>query len=608
MANTFSISKFFEKKRQHTRMESDDAIEMIDLQKRRYTSPDEAQFLKRENNILSKSLGSIDDNFHAQLKAWYKNPFTFSVFTEQEKSQKEQENAKRALIQLLNSNATEEEKIKALSRHSLEQRKNLKKNQLDYLLYTAWLLEKLYLENGRIDKAKNIRSEADRLKESAFNPDARKLSTETPSDKPLLEFLLVVESYLGKINLWRLDLCLARVTTEALLKDGWLDFLNKELDIEQLTKDIDKTKSTGNALSVILFAARLVLILINITIQCMDETSVDQDIRFWNLFWEKLGNIVNDAFWTLFNLLTNYSDTMGIPGPAANVLLCFALLGDIIWTLRGWYKDANTFEAKKAEYLEELKNLDENSKEYKMTMESLKQLIIKSEVNNATNLYATIAAVLLALTSALPILITALAPYLPDPAIIMQAMPKIGIGCDGVSNIAVGIYQTIGRFSTCMEKRRELAWLDADLVLENGELVKRDWKATDAMDDLIHTQQKKLLTLEYEFARNRLWFDLLICVVMPVALMSLSAVCFPLGAAAPAIFFVLVKFVLEPWWDKKQQKDLDDKKQEFIKEQDALGTAGLLGHRWWTHDKPVDDLPDESEENDDNEQTLLPTS
>jgi len=500
MPNTFSISKFFEKKKNHTSMHSDDAIEMIDLQKKRYKSPDEAQLLKRENNILSHNLGTIDTDFHAQLKSWYKNPFTFSVFAQQEKSQAEKEVAKRTLIQLLNSNATEEEKIKALYRHSLEQRKNLKKNQLDYLLYTAWLLEQLYLENGRIDKAKNIRSEADRLKTSAFNPDARKLSTEIPNDKPLLEFLLDVEGYLGKINLWRLDLCLARVTTEALLKNGWLDFLNSQLDIDQLTKDIDKTKSTGNALSVILFAARLVLTLINIIIQCMDETSVDQDIRFWNLFWEKLGNMVNDAFWTLFNLLTNYSDALGIPGPAANVLLCFALLGDIIWTLRGWYKDANTFEAQKADYIEELKKLDKNSQEYKMTMESLKQLIIKSEVTNATNVYATIAAVLLALTSTLPMLLTALAPYLPNPAIIMRAMPKIGIGCDAVSNIAVGIYQTIGRFSTCMEKRRELAWLDANLVLENGELGTAKWEPADAMDDLIHTQQKKLLTLEYEFA------------------------------------------------------------------------------------------------------------
>lgn len=633
MANTFSISKFFEKKRNHTSMESNQAIEMIDLQKKRYKSPDEIQFLRRENNALSQDLSTIAADFHVQLQLWHTNPLKFSALKQQEKSLQEKKQQKRELIQLLNNQKeSEEEQTKALYRYTLNQRKKYKKNQLDYLLYTAWLLEQLYLENGKIDKAKNIRDEADILRKSAFNPDtSNKFLANTPLpgsrfiqslglegtfihdifkflgiNRTFLEDLIALEGNIGKTNLWRLNLCLARVSIENLLalgeKNDWLKFIptldGNPLNLEQLTKDIKKTKSTGNALSIVLFAARFFVTLTIIAMECMEASSVDKDIRFWNLFWEKMGNLVNDAFWTLFNLLTNYADVLNIPDPIANTLLCFALLGDVIWTLRGWYSNYQAFENSKAQYLKELSLLDKDSQEYAMTMESLKQLIIKWEVTNTTNLYATIAAVALAMASLLPLL---LAPTLTNPVI---SIPILTVVCDFVSNVAVGIYQTISRFSTFMEKKEQLAWLDTNLVLNNGKLVEQTWKATDVLDDLVHTQQRKYFTMEYEFARNRLIFDLAVCIIMPAVLMSLSAVCFPLGAAAPTIFFVLVKFVLEPWWDKRQQKDLDNKKDEFMKEQDALDRDGFLGlSRWWTHDKPADDLQDASEEND--EQTVL---
>lgn len=631
MPKPFSIANFFSQYNPEKPTPAT-TIEMANLRKKRYTNPTQKNQVSIELNDYTKAgFGSLADAFFTHLHDWKTNRFRLSSSAGQKRNQK----AKLAELKTINDANLRQQKNREFYLYTVEERNRIKQRLLAWMLDTAVLLERLYLENGNIPKAREIREEADKLKKKAFRVVEKNLflpDTPLPSSKSL-EYLSLLEYYLGRFNLWRLNFVFGRVTVEDLIKLGKaaepgsslknpFEFLPDWGTVEKmvdgkkvvvtywqdLLDKIGDTKSTGNVFSLLFFAARFVTALMIAALQAMEETEIENNIRFWAVFWEKFGNLMNDLFWTTFNTLTNFADRLHIPGPVANILLAFALMADVAWTIRGWCMDYQNYLAKEKQYIEELSELDPDSPEYQAIAKNLKMAHLQWRTQNDSNAFALSAATLLGLSF---IVAVAGAFFLPT-----ICLPILAIACDGIANIATGIYQSCAYFSAYMQKERELAWIDTELVVIDGKLVKRQWEeGLDDMDDLIHRQQKELLTLEYQFARNNFYSNILLSVVAPALLLASTALCFPVGITATIVFFFAVK-IGEYYWNEWQQSDLEKMKARHLRDQDDLefdekNTAhGYLGYTRAEPDSssadsvdnnvPSEDQAASEHENDDN--------
>ncbi len=304
-----------------------------------------------------------------------------------------------------------------------------------------------------------------------------------PNSSRLLPELIDLD---GKLNLFRLCLRFCEIFCISASAAYHLPF-NPQV--------AQRSIAVFNPLSVFFFASRFILNAYKQLDRSFNATDFEKEsttkwARFCDGFFRDHAKMINDAMWTVGNMLTNYAALCHVAAPLATPLLASFLTFDVVWIGYQLYRAELDCERKRVEYEAYKLTLDANDTEGHAREDlKIKELEYQLVALQSEWLFYLAAALLLVVGGA--------AAFMFAPALYVPL-------CVLVCNIAIAMYFSGGQFG--------------------------EYKKQKTIGDEV----------EIHKASNALFFSMLEYTFVPIVIMEVFIVFWP-AAVALAVSYVLLR-------------------------------------------------------------------